>query len=62
VHSALSSTLPANIVIDALHRSSIQRRFPAIIELILSRYKVAFAGSAGTWYVRRDLMASVAAE
>jgi hypothetical protein len=61
VYSDLRSTLPPNIFIDALHRSSIQRRYPAIIELILSRYKVAFVGSAGTWYVRRDLMASVAA-
>jgi 4-amino-4-deoxy-L-arabinose transferase-like glycosyltransferase len=61
VYSGLRSTLPPNIVIDTLLRSSIQRRFPAILELVLSRYKVALVGSAGTWYVRRDLMASVAA-
>jgi hypothetical protein len=61
VYSDLRSTLPPNIVIDALLRTSIQRRYPAIIELILSRYNVAFVGAAGTWYVRRDLMGSVAA-
>jgi hypothetical protein len=60
VYSDLRSTLPPNIVIDPLLRSSIQRRYPAIMELIQSRYKVVLVGSTGTWYVRRDLMASVA--
>jgi hypothetical protein len=49
----LRSTMPPYIIIDASSEPTIRRRNPAIMELIASRYKVAFVGASGTWYVRR---------
>jgi hypothetical protein len=49
----LRSTLPPNIIVDGYHASVIRSRFPAIMEWIESRYKVAFVGASGTCYVLR---------
>ncbi len=49
----LRSALPPNIIVDPYHASVIRNRFPAIMELIESRYKVAFVGASGTCYVLR---------
>ncbi len=51
--SDLRSTLPPNIIVDDDHASVIRERFPAIMELIGSKYKVAFIGASGTYYVLR---------
>jgi hypothetical protein len=51
--SDLRSTLPPNIIVNGYHASIIRSRFPAIMEWIESRYKVAFVGASGTYYVLR---------
>jgi hypothetical protein len=51
--SDLRSTLPPNIIVNGYHASIIRNRFPAIMEWIESRYKVAFVGASGTCYVLR---------
>jgi len=53
LYSDLRSTLPPYIIVDGYIESIIRQRYPAIMELIESRYKVAFVGASGTWYVRR---------
>jgi hypothetical protein len=53
IDSDLRSTLPPNIIVDGYHASVIRSRFPAIMEWIESRYKVAFVGASGTCYVLR---------
>ncbi len=50
----LRSALPAYIVVDEAGGSIIRSRKPSILELIDSRYQVAFAGAMGTWYVLRN--------
>jgi hypothetical protein len=49
----LRSSLPPYIIIDAYSESIIRSRNPAIMELVDSRYKIAFVGASGTWYMRR---------
>jgi hypothetical protein len=49
----LRSTLPPNIIVDGYHETIIRGRFPAIMELIEARYKIAFVGASGTCYVLR---------
>jgi hypothetical protein len=49
----LHSTLPPYIVVDSTLEAIIRSHRPGIMELIESRYKVAFVGASGTWYVRR---------
>jgi hypothetical protein len=53
MHSDLRSTLPPYIIVEAHLEPYIRSRSPAIMELIASRYNVAFVGESGTWYVRR---------
>jgi len=43
--------LPPYIIINAYSESIIRSRNPAILELVDSRYKVAFVGASDTWYV-----------
>jgi hypothetical protein len=50
----LRSTLPPNIIVDGYHEAIIRDRAPAIMELIESRYKIAFVGASGTCYVLRQ--------
>lgn len=49
----LQTTLPPYIIVDDYERSIIRSRYPAIIQFIESRYRVAFIGESGTWYVLR---------
>ncbi len=49
----LHSALPAYIIVDRSSESVIRSHSPGIVELIESRYEVAFVGASGTWYVRR---------
>ncbi len=51
LHSDLRSGRPRYIVVDGSIGPFIRRRYPAIMELIESRYRVAFVGASGTWYV-----------
>jgi hypothetical protein len=53
LYSGLQTTLPPYIIVDDYAKSIIRSRYPAIIEFIESRYKVAFVGASGTWYVLR---------
>ena len=53
MHSDLRSTLPPYIIVEAHVESYVRSRSPAIMDLIASRYNVAFVGQFGTWYVRR---------
>jgi hypothetical protein len=53
LNSDLRSTLPPYIIVGADLESYIRGRSPAIMDLIASRYNVAFVGESGTWYVRR---------
>jgi hypothetical protein len=53
MNSDLRSTLPPYIIVESHLESYIRTRSPVIMDLIASRYKVAFVGELGTWYVRR---------
>jgi hypothetical protein len=53
MHSDLRSTLPPYIIVEAHVESYVRSRSPAIMDLIASRYNLAFVGQFGTWYVRR---------
>jgi hypothetical protein len=53
LNADLRSTLPPYIIVNSHLEAMIHSRCPAIMELIDSRYKVAFVGASGTWYVRR---------
>ncbi len=53
LYSDLSSTLPSYIVMDQFPSSLIRSHYPAIMEFIQSRYRVAFVGGSGTWYALR---------
>ena len=53
MNSDLRATLPPYIVVEGDLGSYIRGRAPAIMNLIASRYTVAFVGEFGTWYVRR---------
>ncbi len=51
LHAELRMALPPYIIVEAYSESVIRRRYPAIMQLIESQYKVAFLGASGTWYV-----------
>jgi hypothetical protein len=51
LHSELQSTLPAYINLNDYAASLIRSRYPAMLEFIRTRYRVAFVGASGTWYV-----------
>ena len=53
MNSDLRATLPPYIVVEGDLGSYIRGRAPAIMNLLASRYTVAFVGEFGTWYVRR---------
>jgi hypothetical protein len=54
MNSDLRSTLPPYIIVESHIESYVRSRSPAIMDLIASRYKVAFVGGSGTWYVLRS--------
>ena len=49
MNSDLRATLPPYIVVEGDLGSYIRGRAPAIMNLIASRYTVAFVGEFGTW-------------
>jgi hypothetical protein len=53
MNSDLRSTLPPYIIVESHIESYVRSRSPAIMDLIASRYNLAFVGQFGTWYVRR---------
>jgi len=53
LHAELQSNLPPYIVVDEYSASKIRSRYPAMLGLLQSKYRVAFAGGSGIWYVRR---------
>jgi len=53
LYSDLRSTLPRYIIVDSYTESVIRSDQPAIMGLIASKYKVAFVGASGTWYMLR---------
>jgi hypothetical protein len=53
LHHDLRATLPAYIIVDGTIELWIRSQYPALMEFIESRYKVAFVGHSGTWYVLR---------
>jgi hypothetical protein len=53
LHSELRSALPPYIIVNKFSESAIRSRYPTIMDMIESRYRVAFVGASGTWYVLR---------
>jgi hypothetical protein len=53
LHADLASALPPHVIVDRYLESDIRSRYPAIMELIESKYTIAFVGASGTWYVVR---------
>jgi hypothetical protein len=53
LYSDLRSTLPRYIIVDSYTESIIRSRHPVIMEFIESKYRVAFMGASGAWYVLR---------
>ena len=53
LESDLRSTLPPYIVVDEFSQALIRSRHPDLMMFIRSRYKIAFVGASGTWYVLR---------
>jgi hypothetical protein len=53
LESDLRSTLPPYIVVNEFSQALIRSRHPDLMMFIRSRYKIAFIGASGTWYVLR---------
>jgi hypothetical protein len=53
LESDLRSTLPPYIVVTEFSQALIRSRHPDLMMFIRSRYKIAFIGASGTWYVLR---------
>ncbi len=53
LYSELRTTLPSYIVIGRYAETLIRRRYPAILDFVASRYRVALDGESGTWYALR---------
>ena len=61
LHADLAATLPPYIVVNPRIERMIRDDYPPMMELIESRYDVAFVGATGTWYVVREPQTSQAA-
>jgi hypothetical protein len=53
LHAELQAKLPPYIIVDEYSSSVIRSRYPAMMGLFETKYRVAFVGATGTWYVRR---------
>ena len=53
LHAELRAALPPYIIVDEYSASMIRSRYPAMMGLLQTKYRVAFVGDSGTWYVRR---------
>jgi hypothetical protein len=53
LHAELQAKLPPYIIVDEYSSSVIRSRYPAMMGLFETKYRVAFVGASGTWYVRR---------
>lgn len=54
LNSDLQAALPPYIIVNDYIESYIRKRCPAIMELVASRYALAFVGASGRWYVVRE--------
>jgi hypothetical protein len=53
LHAELQANLPPYIIVNEYSSSMIRSRYPALMGLFETKYRVAFVGASGTWYVRR---------